>query len=69
MGGTGKTQLAITYARQYQQAYTPVLWLNATSELTLRASFRSAMQGLVKADELEKLSDEQSAGSRFGVAW
>lgn len=59
IGGIGKTQLAIAYARRYQQEYTSVLWLNATSELTLKVSFRSVMQGVIKAEELEELSDEQ----------
>lgn len=59
MGGIGKTQLAIAYARLHQQEYTTVLWLNATSEATLKASFRSMMQGMMKAVQLEKLGDEQ----------
>jgi len=41
MGGVGKTQLAIAYAKQYQHLYDSVLWLNATSEALLRDSIRS----------------------------
>lgn len=59
IGGIGKTQLAIAYARRHRHAYSSVLWLNATSESTLKASWRLVMQGLVEAGELEQLSDEQ----------
>lgn len=59
MGGIGKTQLAIAYARHCQADYTSVFWLNATTESTLKQSFRSIVRRLLKAPELEKLDDEQ----------
>ena len=59
MGGIGKTQLAIAYARFYQTRYTSVFWLNATTEVTLKQSFRFIVRRLHKAPELEKLDDEQ----------
>lgn len=34
-------------------------WLNATTDLTLRESFRMIVQRLLKAEELEKLESEQ----------
>jgi len=66
IGGMGKTQLAIAYARRHHHKYTSVLWLNATSELTLKASFRSMMQGVITAEELEKLSDGQVLARAHG---
>jgi hypothetical protein len=36
MGGLGKTQLSLAFARQYQATYSSVLWLNAKDELALR---------------------------------
>lgn len=59
IGGMGKTQLAIAYARQYQHYYTSVLWLNATSERTLYASFRSLAPGIITAEELARADDER----------
>lgn len=50
VGGIGKTQLAIAYARQYQQSYTSVLCLNANSEAALYASLRTVMQALISVD-------------------
>lgn len=43
MGGIGKTQLAIAYAKQHQHLYDSVLWLNATSEALLRNGIRSVV--------------------------
>ena len=40
LGGIGKTQLAIQYAKQHQQEYTAVLWFNAKDKDSLRQSFR-----------------------------
>lgn len=59
MGGIGKTQLAIAYARRHQTRYASVIWLNATSETTLHASFRSIARGLVAAEDLAKLDNDQ----------
>jgi len=39
MGGVGKTQLSLAYARQYQGAYGSVFWLNAKDELSLKRDF------------------------------
>lgn len=35
LGGIGKTQLAIAYARKYQKRYSAILWLNGNSRDTL----------------------------------
>lgn len=59
IGGVGKTQLAIAYARLHQSCYTSVFWLNAVSDLTLKEGFRQIAQRLLKAEELEKLNSEQ----------
>lgn len=46
MGGIGKTQLAIAYAKQPRNKYESVFWLNASSETILKDSFRS-IAGLI----------------------
>lgn len=40
IGGIGKTQLAISYAKHHHKDHTSVFWLDATSESTLKNSFR-----------------------------
>ena len=59
MGGIGKTQLAIGYARRHQSCYTSVFWLNATSQLTLHASIRQVAQLLLQAADAGRLDDKQ----------
>ena len=39
LGGIGKSQLAIEYAKQHRDDYTAVFWLNAKTEDTLKRSF------------------------------
>ena len=39
LGGIGKTQLAIAYARKHQETYSAILWLNGNSTDTLLQSF------------------------------
>jgi ATP/maltotriose-dependent transcriptional regulator MalT len=49
LGGIGKTQLAITYAKQYRHNYSAVFWLNIKDEDSLNQSFaRVAKQVLRK---------------------
>jgi NB-ARC domain len=57
MGGVGKTQLAIAYAIKHPQLYTSVIWLNATSEATLKASLRQVARRLL-APEMERQCDD-----------
>lgn len=38
LGGIGKTQLAIAYARKHQETYSAILWLNGNSKDTLLQS-------------------------------
>lgn len=38
IGGSGKTQLALRYIKQYQQHYTAIIWINAsTAEHTIQS--------------------------------
>lgn len=41
MGGLGKTQLSLTFARQNKDRYTSIFWINAKDELSLRQSISS----------------------------
>lgn len=44
LGGMGKTQLAITYARRRWTCYESVFWLDASSKATLQESIRSVAE-------------------------
>lgn len=38
LGGIGKTQLAIAYARRYQETYSAIIWVNGNSKDTVLQS-------------------------------
>ncbi|KAL4804195.1 P-loop containing nucleoside triphosphate hydrolase protein [Aspergillus unguis] len=61
MGGIGKTQLAINYAKSHHDSYTSIFWLNAESEAALRKSFLSIAKQIFKLQQPEKLKDEEAA--------
>ncbi|EPE08501.1 eukaryotic translation initiation factor 3 [Ophiostoma piceae UAMH 11346] len=46
MGGTGKSQLALSFAYTHKTEYNPILWIDATSEETVRASFQRCYNDL-----------------------
>ena len=48
LGGMGKTQLAIAYARQHKEKYTAIFWLNANDEESLKLSFRDIAQQVLR---------------------
>lgn len=59
MGGIGKTQLAITYAKRHRTCYTSIFWLNATSEVSLKTSLRNVAYRALPPETVNKLNDEQ----------
>ena len=56
LGGIGKSQLAIEYAKKYQHKYTAVLWLNAKTEDLLKRSFESHRRRFDRQPFSEKLA-------------
>jgi hypothetical protein len=48
LGGIGKNQLAITYARRHKEKYTAIFWLNANDEHSLKLSFRDVAQQILE---------------------
>ncbi|KAG4439420.1 hypothetical protein IFR05_005113 [Cadophora sp. M221] len=48
LGGMGKTQLAITYARRHKEKYTAIFWMNANDEDSLKLSFRDVAQQVLR---------------------
>ena len=59
MGGIGKTQLATTYAKRHSSSYSSVFWLNATSEATLKSSFRGVANRVLPPETVGKLDDDE----------
>ncbi|KAL4808134.1 TPR-like protein [Aspergillus unguis] len=60
IGGIGKTQLAIKYAKCHQNSYTSVFWLNAESEAALRKSFLSIAKQIFKLQQPDQLKDKEA---------
>jgi hypothetical protein len=60
MGGIGKTQLAIAYARRFSEQYTSIFWLNAVSEASIKASFRTMADLIYAVQDTAVLEGEQS---------
>ena len=48
LGGIGKTQLAIKYARRHKEKYTAIFWLNANDENSFKLSFRDVAQQVLR---------------------
>jgi NB-ARC domain len=59
MGGIGKTQLAISYAKQRRDSYSSIFWLNATSEAALNSSLRIVANRILLPATVGKLDDDQ----------
>lgn len=59
MGGIGKTQIAIAYAKQHQLSYDTVFWLNASSEALLRNSIRSIASRFEQHGDVSSFDNER----------
>jgi hypothetical protein len=59
MGGVGKIQLAIAYAKSGRGSYSSVFWLNAVSEATLKESFLLIASYIFDVEDPRALKDEE----------
>jgi hypothetical protein len=59
MGGIGKTQLAIMYAKRFRFSYTSILWLNAKDEAALQRSLYSLATRVITPEAASKLEPDQ----------
>jgi AAA ATPase-like protein len=48
LGGIGKTQLAIAYAKRYKDNYSAIFWLNIKDEDSLKQSFAKAAKQILR---------------------
>lgn len=66
LGGIGKSQLAIEYAKKHRYDYTAVFWLNAKTKDTLKRSFAAGATRLPKKNINQELlhgsQDEEALG-------
>jgi hypothetical protein len=59
MGGIGKTQMAIHYAKRRRTSYSSIFWLNAASESSLKGSFRILARRILPTDSANVIDDDQ----------
>jgi hypothetical protein len=59
MGGIGKTQLTISYAKRHRSSYSSIFWLNATSEASLQISLRHVASRIYPQEMVSNLEDDQ----------
>jgi hypothetical protein len=58
LGGIGKTQLAVAYAKRYRDSYSALFWLNIKDEDSLKQSFVRAARRILREYPLARwLSD------------
>lgn len=48
LGGIGKTQLSIAYAKQYRDTYSAIFWLNIKNEDSLKNSFSKIAKQILR---------------------
>jgi len=49
LGGIGKTQLSIAYAKRHKESYSAIFWLNIKDEDTLKQSFARIARQILRA--------------------
>jgi hypothetical protein len=59
IGGIGKTQLAISYAKRHQHSYSSIFWLNANNEVTLKNSLRTLANRFLLPQAVSGLEEDQ----------
>ena len=62
LGGMGKTQLAVEFARRYHQRFSAVLWLDGRSEDSLKRSIASCA-GRIPAGQIPEVSRSYATDS------
>ncbi|KAI0401063.1 hypothetical protein F4802DRAFT_609620 [Xylaria palmicola] len=66
LGGIGKTQLAVTYAKRYRDEYSAIFWLNIKDETSIQQSFtqvaKQILQQYPDATHLSSLDMKQDHG-------
>jgi hypothetical protein len=66
LGGIGKTQLAVQFARKHQETFTAIFWIDGSSETNLKRSIADSTVRL-PAEQVTRASKEYSAGANDGT--
>lgn len=66
LGGIGKTQLAVEFARQHHRKFSAVFWLDGRSEDTLKQSIASSASRISKT-QISKPSKSFTAGDNVDI--
>ena len=48
LGGIGKTQLSVAYAKRHKDSYSAIFWLNIKDEDSLKQSFARVARQIVR---------------------
>jgi ATP/maltotriose-dependent transcriptional regulator MalT len=68
LGGIGKTQLTVTYAKRHKDNYSAVFWLNIKDEASLKQSFAKAAKRILREHpSASQLSSIDIKGNLDGV--
>ena len=63
LGGTGKTQLSLAYARKHRDNYTAMVWLNGQTQDSLKQSIAGIARSLAATQLPESARDNHQQGS------
>jgi ATP/maltotriose-dependent transcriptional regulator MalT len=58
LGGIGKTQLTVAYAKRHKDAYSAIFWLNANDENSMKQSFVKVAKRILR---------EHPSAGRLGI--
>lgn len=59
LGGMGKTQLSIEFAKRYRESFDTIYWMNAKSETLLRASFIGLAERVLQLGQVIGIGPEE----------
>lgn len=59
MGGIGKAQLSLAYAKRHLNAYSSVFWLNADSKVTLQGSLRKLAGRILPPETVKRFDNDR----------
>jgi hypothetical protein len=69
LGGIGKTQLTIAYAKRHKNGYSAIFWLNIKDEDSLKQSFTKVARQILREHPLSsRLSSVDMQGNLDGTS-
>ena len=59
VGGIGKTQLAVDFAKRHSSSFSSIFWLKANTEATLKSSLRTVANRVFQPDKVAEWDDDR----------